>query len=71
MSNDLNFDPNRPLFVPSGERFVGPSQGALAMAFASGRPVLIYLHGRAKGIGDRERACKPTSTGVWVPMACQ
>ena len=57
MSNDLNFDPNRPLFVPSGERFpIAQSQGALAMAFASGRPVLIYLHGRAKGIGEPRKS---------------
>lgn len=57
MSNDLDFDPNRPLFVPSGERFpIAQSQAALAMAFASGRPVLIYLHGRAKGIGEPRKS---------------
>ena len=53
MSIDLTYDENRPLFVPNGERFsMNQSQEALKLVYSSGKPVLIYIHGRAKGVGE-------------------
>ncbi len=59
MTTDLNYDPNRPLFLPSGERLsISQSRAAILQAYSLDKPVLVYIHGRAKGVGEPKKSVK-------------
>lgn len=54
---DLSYDPDRPLYIPSGERMpINQSRNAIEKAYSTGKPVLIYIHGRAKGVGEPKKS---------------
>lgn len=54
---DLNYDPDRPLYIPSGERMsIDQSRNVIEKAYSTGKPVLIYIHGRAKGVGEPKKS---------------
>lgn len=58
-SEDLKYDPAKPLFLPGGHRYSVDQAGtALERAYASGQPVLLYIHGRAVGIGEPQKSVK-------------
>jgi esterase/lipase superfamily enzyme len=54
----LTYDPEVPLyFHHTGARFrLDQSTELLALAYAQNKPVLIYLHGRAKDIGEPQKS---------------
>ena len=54
----MNYDPDRPLFVPPAGRFAAhETEAALAAAVADpGKPLLIYIHGRASGVGEPKKS---------------
>ncbi len=54
---DLDYDPNRPLFLPSGERMsISQSRAAIEQAYSLDSPVLVYIHGRARGVGEPKKS---------------
>lgn len=53
MSDDLKYDPNRPLYISPNKRFaLSDSKKALELAYSKNKPVLIYIHGRANNVGE-------------------
>lgn len=54
---DLDYDQARPLFLPSGERLpIMQSRAAIERAYSLDKPVLVYIHGRAKGVGEPKKS---------------
>lgn len=59
----LTYDPDHPLFIaPSTRLRIDEAEKALDLCYQTGRPVLIYLHGRAKDIGEPR---KSVNTGIY------
>lgn len=53
----LSYDSTKPVFVsPSGRFGVAEASSVFEAAFAGPRPVLIYVHGRAKDIGEPRKS---------------
>ena len=65
--HELSYDASRPLYLHDGRRFSLPqSREALQAAFEFPKPVLIYLHGRALGIGEPR---KSVERGIYDALA--
>jgi hypothetical protein len=59
MTHPLNYDYARPLFMLPQQRLsIDDAPQAIEAAYATGKPVLIYLHGRAKGLGEPRKSVK-------------
>lgn len=59
----LTYDPDQPLFIaPSTRLRIDEAEKALDLCYQTGRPVLIYLHGRAKDVGEPR---KSVNTGIY------
>lgn len=59
MTHPLNYDFARPLFMLPKQRLsIDDAPQAIEAAYATGKPVLIYLHGRAKGLGEPRKSVK-------------
>lgn len=59
MSTSLTYDPDRPLFIPPGKRFsITQARQAIEQVYESGKPVLIYIHGRANNVGEPKKSVK-------------
>lgn len=57
MSEDLEFDATRPLFMPPDRRnAISESNSVIEEAYATGNPVVVYIHGRAKNIGEPKKS---------------
>lgn len=57
MSQTLSYNPRKPLFIPTKKQFsLADAEQALEIAYGKGNPVLIYIHGRAKGIGEPRKS---------------
>ncbi|MCG7962303.1 MAG: alpha/beta hydrolase [Candidatus Thiodiazotropha taylori] len=57
MSASLNYDKRRPIFISPNQRFsLDESESALKTAYSENKPVLIYIHGRAKNIGEPKKS---------------
>jgi pimeloyl-ACP methyl ester carboxylesterase len=55
--SDLSYDSSHPLYLPTGARLsIAESRAAVVQAYSSGYPVLVYIHGRAKGIGEPKKS---------------
>ncbi len=55
--NDLDYDRQRPLYLPDGTRLgIADAGKAVAWAYQQNTPVLIYVHGRAKGTGEPRKS---------------
>lgn len=53
----LTYDPDHPLFIaPSTRLRIDEAEKALDLCYQTGRPVLIYLHGRAKDVGEPKKS---------------
>jgi hypothetical protein len=54
----MKYDPAFPLFVPPAGRFaLKDTEAALSATLADpGKPLLIYIHGRAKGVGEPKKS---------------
>jgi hypothetical protein len=69
---DLTYDKQRPLYLWKGgsetsERYTAAqSREALEAAYTPGLPVLIYIHGRAKGAGEPR---KGVNNGTYTALA--
>ena len=55
---DLSYDSNRPLFLfDDNQRFtLADADQCIAAAYAKNLPVLVYLHGRAKDVGEPKKS---------------
>ena len=57
MSSQLSYIPKKPLFIPPNRQFsLSDAEQALSAAYSAGKPVLIYIHGRAKKIGEPRKS---------------
>jgi hypothetical protein len=57
MPHELSYDESRPLYSPDGQRYaIDRSREALEAAFGTAQPLVIYVHGRAVGIGEPRKS---------------
>lgn len=63
----LGYDAMHPLFIAPETRLrIDEAPKALELCYASGKPVLIYIHGRAKGVGEPK---KSVQSGMYQELA--
>lgn len=63
----LDYDATHPLFIPPHTRLrIDEAPTALDLCHAAGKPMLIYIHGRAKGIGEPK---KSVQSGIYKELA--
>lgn len=63
----LKYDPARPLFIaPEARLSIDQASQALDQCYQTKMPVLIYLHGRAKGVGEPK---KSVESGIYRELA--
>jgi pimeloyl-ACP methyl ester carboxylesterase len=59
MSDDLNYNPDLPLYISPNQRFaIDDAHKALEVAYSKDKPVVIYIHGRAKNVGEPAKSEK-------------
>jgi len=67
MSTALDYDPKRPLYLPTGKRLgIAQSRDAIEEAYSAGKPVLVYIHGRARKVGEPK---KSVEQGIYKALA--
>jgi len=63
----LKYDAARPLFIAPEKRLsIDQASQALDQCYQTKMPVLIYLHGRAKGVGEPK---KSVESGIYRELA--
>ena len=63
----LKYDAARPLFIaPEARLSIDQASQALDQCYQTKMPVLIYLHGRAKGVGEPK---KSVESGIYRELA--
>lgn len=63
----LDYDATHPLFIAPETRFrIDAAPRELELCFATGKLVLIYIHGRAKGVGEPK---KSVQSGIYQDLA--
>ncbi len=63
MPNPLDYNRAKPLFMlPDNLLAIDDAPNALESLYNQGKPVLIYLHGRAKGIGEPRKSVEEKYT---------
>jgi len=59
MPHPLSYDSAKPLFMlPRRRLSIDDAPQAIDAAYATGKPVLVYVHGRAKGLGEPRKSVK-------------
>lgn len=62
----LTYDPDHPLFIaPSTRLRIDEAEKALDLCYQTAKPVLIYIHGRAKDVGEPK---KSVSAGIYQEL---
>ncbi len=70
MDDDLKYDAALPLYISYGKGFsIEEAEKALELAYSENLSVVIYIHGRAKDIGEPLKSEKKRSIVIWTSSA--